>query len=229
MSNESLLIISLVLIYGGALAFYRFFGKTGLYCYTVLATIAANIEVAILINAFGMEQTLGNVCFASTFLVTDILSENEGKAAAQKAVWIGIATAVMFILFSQLWLRFTPAENDFIMPAMREVFQNTPRIMIAGIVVYGIVQAFDVWVYHRIWAYTERVYGDSKKFLWLRNNGSTLTSQLLNSILFTIVAFLGVFDFGTLVSIIVTTYIIYIVTSLFDTPIVYIARKLHKA
>ena len=82
MHNEILLIGSLILLFGGVLLFYYLFGTTGLYCWTVFATIAANIEVLILVEAFGMEQTLGNVMFASTFLVTDILSEVAGKKEA---------------------------------------------------------------------------------------------------------------------------------------------------
>ena len=61
-----------------------------MYCFTAIATITANIEVLIMVDAFGMEQTLGNILFASTFLVTDIISEVDGKKAAQKAVNIGI-------------------------------------------------------------------------------------------------------------------------------------------
>ena len=94
-----------MLLFGGVLVAYRFFGKAGLYCWTVMATIAANIEVLILVDAFGMEQTLGNVMFASTFLVTDILSENVGKKEANRAVNLGIFTSIFFILISQLWLQ----------------------------------------------------------------------------------------------------------------------------
>ena len=108
MNNELLLILSLVLIYTCVVLFYRFLGRSGLYCWTVLATIAANIEVLIVVDAFGMEQTLGNILFASTFLVTDILSETEGKRAANKAVLIGILTSGIFILISQSWLLYTP-------------------------------------------------------------------------------------------------------------------------
>ena len=69
--NEILLIVSLLVIYGCVLLAYRLFGIHGLYCFTAIATISANIEVLILVDAFGMEQTLGNILFASTFLVTD--------------------------------------------------------------------------------------------------------------------------------------------------------------
>ena len=105
MPNEILLLLSLVICFGATLVFYRLFGAVGLYCWTVMGTVAANIEVLILVNAYGMEQTLGNVMFASLFLVTDILSENVGKKEANRAVNLGIATSVAFILVSQLWLQ----------------------------------------------------------------------------------------------------------------------------
>ncbi len=90
MINELLLIFSVVFIYGMAVLGYALFGKAGLYCISAVATILANIEALILVNAFSMEQTLGNVLFAVTFLITDILSECEGKKAANKAVLTGI-------------------------------------------------------------------------------------------------------------------------------------------
>lgn len=97
--NEILLISSVIFIYGMALVGYKFFGKTGLYCLSAVATILANVEVILLINAFGMEQTLGNVLFAVTFLITDILSECEGKKAANKAVFVGIFSSIFFFDF----------------------------------------------------------------------------------------------------------------------------------
>lgn len=227
MSNELLLILSILIIYGSELLFFKMFGKYGLFCFTSIATIAANIEVLIVVEAFGMEMTLGNVLFASTFLVTDIVSELYGKKEAKKAVNIGIATSVVFIIFSQWWLLYTPGTNDFAMPAMETIFSNTPRLMIVSMVVYAIVQQFDVWAYHKWWAFTEKRFGDKEKYLWVRNNGSTLISQLLNNLLFTFGAFLGIHDIKTIISIVISSYVIFIVTSVADTPFVYIARKIH--
>ncbi len=99
--NELILISALIFIYGTILLSYRLFGKSGLYCMSVLATILANIEVVILIRAFGIEQTLGNVLFASTFLITDILSECEGRKSANKAVLLGIFSAIFFLILTQ--------------------------------------------------------------------------------------------------------------------------------
>lgn len=227
--NEVLLTGSLVVLYTCVVMFYKFLGKTGLYCWTVLATIAANIEVLIVVDAFGMEQTLGNILFATTFLVTDILSECEGKKAAQKAVVIGVLTSVIFVLITQSWLLYRPNESDWAFPSIQAVFSNTPRVMISGIVVYMIVQIFDVWAYHAIWKKTEKKYQDSRRFLWLRNNGSTLVSQFFNTFLYTFAAFFGIYDMKTLINIVISTYVIYVVTSLLDTPAVYVARGVNRA
>lgn len=224
MRNEILLIVSLLITFSAVIVLLKLFKEQGLYLWTVIATIAANIEVLIVVNAFGMEMTLGNILFASTFLVTDILSELYGKKAAQTAVWLGIATSIAFIVISQSWLLYIPNENDFAMPSIRAVFSNTPRLMLVGIIVYVIVQLFDVWAYHKWWAFTSRKFGDKKKFLWLRNNGSTLVSQLLNTVLFTWGAFLGTHNTTTLISIAVSSYVIFIATSLLDTPFIYLAR-----
>ena len=93
--NEIILIFSVIVIYGSVLFAYWLFGKQGLFAFTVIATVLANIEVLVLVDAFGMEQTLGNVMFASTYLVTDVLSENESKEDAKRAVHIGVFTSVM--------------------------------------------------------------------------------------------------------------------------------------
>lgn len=226
MSNEVLLILSLLVINTAVVVLFCMFREQGLYLWTVIATIAANIEVLIVVNAFGMEQTLGNILFASTFLVTDICSELYGKKSAQRAVYIGIATSVCFILISQSWLLYHPNETDWAMPHMQAVFSNTPRLMLVGIAVYVVVQMFDVWAYHKWWALTNKLCGDRKRFLWLRNNGSTLLSQLLNTVLFTWGAFYGIYSVETLISIALSSYVIFIVTSLVDTPFVYLARKM---
>ena len=226
MRNEILLIASLALVFGSTLISYRIFGKTGLYIMTAISTIVSNIECLILINAFSMEQTLGNVFFASTFLITDILSENHSEKDANKAVWIGIFTNVFFILISQSWLLYVPAQTDWVMPSIDVVFSNTPRMMISSLVVYAASQFLDVKLYHMWWRLTNKKFGDNQKYLWLRNNGSTLLSQLINTILFTFFAFYGTYNLPTLFSIMISSYIIYAVTGLLDTPMVYLARKM---
>lgn len=226
MSNELLLIGSIFIIFGAVLLAYRIFGKVGLYIMTAIATVLANIEVLMLIDGFGMEQTLGNVMFASTFLITDILSENEGKKSAEKAVWLGVFTSVAMLIFTQYWLSYIPSETDWASEHIRAIFSTTPRLLLASFIGYIVSQRFDVWLYHKWWDITTKRFGDSRRFLWVRNNGSTLISQIVNTLLFTMIAFAGIYETKTLISVTISSYVVYIFTSLIDTPFVYMARTM---
>ena len=181
-----------------------------------------------MVHAFGMDQTLGNTLFASSFLATDILSELYGKKEANKGVLVGIITTILFILLSTMWINYVPAEGDWAMPFVKQLFANTPRVLIASLVAYAVSEAFDVWLYHKWWDLTEQRFGNKDKCLWFRNNFSTLFSQLVNIVIFNFGAFLGIYSLSQLFSITIACYVIYIVTSLLDTPFIYLAKKIAK-
>lgn len=223
--NEILLLITLLISFSAAVLFNRLFGKSGLFAWIGICAVFANIEVTVLVNAFGMEQTLGNTLFASSFLATDILSELYGKKEADKGVYIGIITTVLFIIFSSLWIHYIPSQSDWAMPSVKALFSHTPRILIASLAGYAVSELLDVWLYHKWWNFTQKKSGSSRKFLWVRNNFSTLISQLVNIIIFNAGAFWGIYDTSELVKITAACYVIYICTSLLDTPFVYAARK----
>lgn len=227
MPNEILLLISFLLIYGSVVLFYRFFGRNGLIAFNVLATLVANIEVLLLIRAFGIEMTLGNILFGSTFLITDILSENHSRKDANRAVVISTACSIIFVALSQTWLLYSPSENDLASGAFRTIFSYTPRMICASLVVYLLSQLTDVWLYHKWWDWCRKRFKDERKGLWIRNNGSTLISQLLNTFLYTLLAFYGTYSISTLTSIFISSYAIFFVTSMLDTPFVYWCRKIH--
>ncbi|MBQ9624069.1 MAG: queuosine precursor transporter [Treponema sp.] len=224
--NEILLLASVFVFFGGLVAFFRLFGKNGIFAWTVICTIAANIEVLILVHAYGMDTTLGNVIFASSFLATDIMSEIYGKKEANKCVKLGIAANITFILISQSWFLYVPAEADTMATPICTVFANTPRVMLSSLFAYAVCEIYDVWAYHHIWSWSEKKYGNKKSFLWLRNNGSTMVSQLINVLVFNLLAFAGVFPWATIVQILIFGYAIFLVTSILDTPFLYWARRI---
>lgn len=226
MINEILLMASIVILYGAVILMYKFFGTTGIICWTCIATVLANIEVLRVVEAFGVEQTLGNVLFATTFLVTDIIHENHGAEEAKKAVRLSIVASIIFVVISQSWLLYDPASTDWAGDAFETIFANTPRLVGASLAVYAICQFLDVHLYGKWWELTERKCGDRNRFLWLRNNLSTLISQAVNTVLYNVAAFAGIYDFHTLVSLCIGGYIIFVITSLCDTPVVYMCRKI---
>lgn len=224
--NELFLIITLLISFGGTIAFMKIFGKGGLFAWIGICTVFANIEVTIVVHAFGMDQTLGNTLFAATFLATDILSELYGKKEASKGVLAGIFTSLTFIVLSFFWVHYVPAESDWSNEFVKGLFSNTPRMLLSSLIAYAISEWIDVQLYHAWWNLTEKKTGNRRKMLWFRNNFSTLVSQFVNIVIFNFGAFSGIYSFRELVSITAACYVIYIVTSLLDTPFVYIARKI---
>lgn len=227
MNNELLLIATVFINFGSLIIMYKLFNKIGVYIWIALAIVLANIEVVMLIEAFGREMTLGNVMFASSFLATDLLSEKFSKKEANHAVTIGLAASLVLIVVSQVWLQFTPSINDSAYASLSTIFGSTPRIVLAGIIVYVIVQFIDIRIYHIIWNITKKWHSDEKKYLWLRNNGSTIFSQFINAFLFTYIAFYNgnVIPNDSIFSIALVTFVIYVVISLLDTPFMYLARS----
>ena len=224
--NELFLIITLLVSFGGTILFLKIFGKGGLFAWIGICTVLANIEVTLLVHAFGMDQTLGNTLFAATFLATDILSEIYGKKEATKGVLAGIFTSLSFILLSFMWVRYIPAEGDWASEYVKGLFSNTPRMLLSSLIAYAISETVDVLLYHAWWNLTEKKTGNHKKMLWFRNNFSTLISQFINIVLFNFGAFLGIYSLKELISITASCYVIYIATSLLDTPFIYLARKI---
>ena len=226
--NEILFLISIVFYLSGVLFAYKIFGKTGLYIWTAISAILANIEALKMVDMFGLSVTLGNALYASNFVVTDILSENYDKESANKAVNIGLFITIIWVLATQLILKFEPNSIDFINGSLNEVFGFMPRIAIASIFTYAVAQKIDVVLYHKVWEKTNKIFKNSNKGLWLRNNISTLTSQFLDTLVFTLIAFVGTMSFKELMSLVFTTYILKAIVGILDTPIIYLAKKMKK-
>lgn len=219
LSNELLLILSLILSFGCLVAMFRLWGMGGCLSYIAVSAVLANIEVMVLVKAFGMEQTLGNTLFAASFLATDILSEMYGKDAAKKGVGVGICAVIVFMLFSFTWRFYTPSENDSAYPLLRALFSSTPRVLAASLAGYAVSGALDITLYHLLMKLAPNK-------MWLRNNAATLASQLVNIIIFNFIAFAFVYSWHTLISMTASCYIIYIATSLLDTPFLYLAKRI---
>jgi len=222
MSNELIFIITVIIYLGSVLLLYKTFGKNGLYIFAVFATILGNIAVCKCTDIFSIATTAGNVLYASTFLVTDILSEKYGKKAASKAVAYSFSIMILWLIGTQLILLFTPNANDYINDSLKIVFGLVFRVTAGSLLGFICSQSIDVFIYHFIWEKT----GNSRKLLWLRNNGSTLTSQLIDTVIFMTVAFWGTYPVDVFLSIMLSTYFFKAVVAVIDTPFMYWARMI---
>ncbi|MBT3383659.1 MAG: queuosine precursor transporter [Prolixibacteraceae bacterium] len=227
MQNEILWLAMLLANFLLIIFAYKLFGKWGLIMWIPISVIVANIQVIQTVELFGLAATLGNIVYASSFLVTDILSENYGKKEAQKAVWIGFFSLISMTLLMNLALAFQPlAGDDFASTAhdaTSTIFGLMPRIAIASLAAYLLSQRHDVWAYH-FW----RKRFSKENQIWLRNNLSTMVSQLIDSSVFVLIAFYGVFETPVLVEIFITTYILKFVVAASDTPFIYWGKRIFK-
>ena len=219
--NEILFFISLIANFSGVIFAYKFFGKIGLFCWIAMATVIANIEVLKCIDMFNMALTLGHVTYGSIFLATDILNEKYGVNEAQKSIYIGFFALLTFTLFTQIDLHYISNSSDFAGEAMKTLFSITPRVCLGSMFAYFISNMLDVHLYTLI-----KKYLPSDKYLWVRNNGATMLSQLVDTTIFTLIAFAGIFSTKILFELIITTYLIKILIALFDTPFIYLAKRI---
>ncbi len=217
--NELLWLLMLALNFAAILIVYRVFGRVGLYIWIPIATITANLQVLKTVELFGLTATLGNIVYATTFLVTDILSENYGRKDANRAVGIGFVSLVAVVILMNVALLFEPDASDFAQPHLSAIFAILPRITLASFVAYLISQYHDVWAYH-FW----RRRFPAERQIWIRNNLSTIVSQLIDSAIFSALAFIGVFPFSVVLEIALTTFLFKVIVAAADTPLVYLAR-----
>lgn len=223
--NELLWLVELLIIFLLVVLAYRLFGEQGLIMWIPLSVIIANIQVVQAVRLFGLSATLGNPAYAASFLITDILSENHGPKAARRAVWMGFFSLLCVTLLMNLTLRYFPLPGDDWAgeshAALTAIFSLLPRIALASLTAYLLSQCHDVWAFALI---KRRFPG--RRWLWLRNNLSTMVSQLIDSACFVLIAFWGVYESRVLWEIFLTTYLLKWAVAAADTPFLYWARDI---
>jgi len=202
-------------------AVYKLFGRPGLFAWIAMGTILANIQVTKTVELFGLTATLGNIMYGTLFLVTDALNEKYGLKEAKKAVYIGFASMISMVIIMQMSLLFIPHEYDFAHGALQTIFSIMPRIALGSLTAYIISQLLDVHLFQKI----KSVYS-SNRTLYIRNLGSTILSQFVDTLIFVPIAFLGIHSTNVLVSIFITTYVIKLIVAFLDTPFVYLMKKI---
>lgn len=218
--NELYWILMLALNFALIMGAFRLWGRVGLFAWVPISVIVSNIQVTKNVSLFGLEATLGNIVYATGFLATDILSELYGKRESYKAVGIGFFSLLSMTLLMQVALFFEPAGSDMAQQSLSTIFSLMPRIALASLVAYLASNLHDVWAFD-FW----RRKKPGRHTLWMRNNFSTIVSQLIDTILFVSIAFWGVYPRQVLIEIALSTYLLKWVVAILDTPFMYLARS----
>ena len=218
MHNEFIWLLFILFDLGTALLAIKLYGKVALYAIIIVNIILCNMQVLKLVELFGFTVTLGNIAYGSVFMATDLLVECYGKQEARRAINLSLFVLVFVTIALQFTVNYTPSQHDINHPAMLQLFNCVPRVALASLLAYWISQ------YHDVWAFNWWKQKTNGKHLWLRNNASTLVSQLIDSTVFTVIAFYGVYELKIVWSIFYTTIIIKWIVAVLDTPAVYIGR-----
>ena len=207
------------------LFFLKIFGYVGLYVYSTIAVIAGNIQVLKTVDFFYSPEpvALGTILFASTFLCTDILSEHYGKEKAQKNILISFTGFLIMTIIMLFTLGFKPSSLDWSQEDLSNIFTPMTRFFLASMIAYLASQFFDVWIYSIIKKFT------FEKYLWLRNNLSTVLSSLIDNIIFSILAWIILNPdpetiYNVIMIYILGTYVLRIFIALIDTPFLYLSK-----
>ena len=195
-----------------------------IYLYLAATFIAALVVCNLIANKFitidlGIKTFIisaGVLPYPITFLITDILSEIYGKKKTAQIVWAGFGSSLFVLGVLLLAQQFTAiADSPVDDETFNKVFGNSWRVIFASMTAYLFAQLIDVRIYH-FWKKKT-----SGKHLWLRNNFSTVFSQLVDTTIVVCVLFLGVRSHSEIIQFILDGWLFKILCAFIDTPLLY--------
>jgi len=222
MLNVILWIIATLVVATGSILLGKRYGVgllIGIYAsLIVIAQVLANKLVVFA----RWEVPAAVIVYGVSFLITDAICEFYGKDYAKKAIASGFVGSILLVLGIQIAIAweypgFWGGQEAFV-----ETLGMTWRIVAGSLIAYVFSQNWDVYVFTHI---KERTQG---RHLWLRNICSTMTSQLIDTILFITIAFVGTMNSGALAGMIVGQYLVKLLIAALDTPFLYFMRSLYK-
>jgi uncharacterized integral membrane protein (TIGR00697 family) len=179
------------------------------------------------IAGYPFTVTVGMIPFPVTFLLTDLLNEFYGKRAARLVTWIGLAMALLSfaVIYVAAAIPIAPLTRATDWAGVTEeaflrVFVGSQRMILASMSAYVVAQLTDISVFH----FLKRMTGE--RFLWLRASGSTVVSQLIDTITITFVAWTGLLRFDKIVQIIFSAYVLKVMIAVGLTPLIYAGHAL---
>ena len=184
----------------------------------VTSLVIANVVSNKVLQLGPLQVPGAALCYCITFLCTDIIGELWGKKEANKTVRWGFICQCMASLLILLTQHLPAAAFAAdVADAYVMLLGTNWRFFLASMAGYVVSQSWDVWLFHKL---RDHTHGTKK---WLRNNLSTMTSQLWDTLIFITIAFYGVVP--NLWAMIVSQYILKLILALCDTPIFYLCTR----
>ncbi|QED49859.1 queuosine precursor transporter [Cytobacillus dafuensis] len=156
------------------------------------------------------------IVYIFTYPIIDVIVEVYGKKAGQRTVQAGLMTQILALIFIAITVHLPAAPVFKDQESFQTILNGSFRVIVASLISYLVSQNLDVFVFNRL----KSKHGQKK--LWLRNNASTMLSQLIDTTIFITIAFIGTMPLAVLGGLIVTQYIFKFFASIFITPLVYL-------
>lgn len=198
----------------------------------VIANVVTGKTIQTGIPLFGSTIVLPGaaLCYAITFLMTDVIGEIWGRKEAQKVVKYGFGCqlmATLLIVFTQ----FLPAADTVMQYSYEMLLGQNVVFVLGSMAAYLAAQSWDVFIFHRLRDHFVAKHGDNRH-RWIWNNCSTMTSQAIDTVVFVFIAF-GV-GFGwafdpvmlpQLGAMMVGQYLVKLCLAAIDTPFFYLLTR----
>ncbi|MFP6808195.1 MAG: queuosine precursor transporter [Pseudomonadales bacterium] len=171
------------------------------------------------LSVFGLGMlafSFGAFMHAITFPCTDVVAEVWGAARARLMVYLGVCVFLIATAFYMIGTRLPGVPDWPLNDAYNSIFATADRMILASLAATCVAQLMDIFVFEKI----KQITGQRR--LWLRNNLSTAMSQLLDTTIFYTIAFYGVLPNATLPLLIIGTYLVKLLLTAIDTPVVYL-------
>lgn len=193
----------------------------GVYLTSLFA--ANTLGLKIMPFLFDTHLSVAVFSFPIVFLMTDVIGELYGKRIAKFFVLAGFISTVLFVAYSLISLAVPWSEDGaWAKEGYNQIFGISARIAIASIVAFFIAQYQDVFTF---FFFKNKFKG---RFFWLRSLLSNLWSQLLDTVIFTLIAFVGIYATDVLIGIIIPWWLYKVAMGALYTPLSYLGIRLLK-
>lgn len=182
-----------------------------------VATLIISNTIAVKIANIGpFNVAAGIVCFPITYIFADVLVECYGYARTRIVIWTGLACLVVMALFYYLSVVLPPAVFWQGQDAWSQFFSMAPRIVLASLVAYLAGEFVNAVVMSKVKLWTHG------RYLWVRTISSTIVGEGVDSVIFALVAFAGIFETSALLSIMMSGFVLKVGYEVLATPLTYI-------
>jgi len=183
----------------------------------IISNIVSVKAVRLAVHLTGMHLSFdgGTILFPVSYIFADVLTEVYGYERSRRVIWAGFSGLILMSI--TIWLvGIIPADPEWtLQSSYQSLLMTAPRIALASMIAYFVGEFSNSYIMSRLKVFTKG------KYLWVRTIGSTLVGQLLDSVIFVVIAFGGIWDNSLVIRVLISNYIFKTMFEVLATPLTY--------